>query len=102
MTREDYINTLELDNAELKKENQELKKQLENNSKINVADHKYASECEDKVIILETHQKEFIKYLEDKIESCKLTSDLIFNHNKEMKIYKEILQKYKEIIGDDK
>ena len=28
MTREDYINTLELDNAELKKENQELKSQL--------------------------------------------------------------------------
>ena len=28
MTREEYINTLELDNAELKKENQELKSQL--------------------------------------------------------------------------
>lgn len=27
----------------------ELKKQLENNLKINVADHKYASDCEDKV-----------------------------------------------------
>lgn len=102
MTREDYINILELDNAELKKENQELKKQLENSIKINISDHKYASECEDKVIILETHQKEFIKYLEDEIESCKLVCDLIFNHNKEMKIYKEILQKCKEIIGDDK
>lgn len=28
MTREDYINTLELDNAELKKENQELKEDI--------------------------------------------------------------------------
>ena len=28
MTREDYINTLELDNAELRKENEELKSQL--------------------------------------------------------------------------
>lgn len=28
MTREDYINILELDNAELKKENHELKKFL--------------------------------------------------------------------------
>ena len=29
MTREEYINTLELDNAELRKENKELKRQLE-------------------------------------------------------------------------
>ena len=28
MTREDYINTLELDNAELKKENHELKEDI--------------------------------------------------------------------------
>lgn len=48
---------------------------------------------------MKKQQKEFIKYLEDEIEDCELTSDLIFNHNKEMKIYKEILQKYKEIIG---
>lgn len=80
-------------------ENQDLKKQIENNIKINIADHKYASKCEDKVITLEAHQKEFIKYLEDEIESYELTSDLIFNHNKEMKIYKDILQKYKSIIG---
>lgn len=44
-------------------------------------------------------QKAFIKYLEDEIEDCELTSNLIFNHNKEMKIYKEILQRYKEITG---
>ena len=49
-----------------------------------------------------TSQDKFIKYLEDEIEDCELTSDLIFNHNKEKKIYKEVLQKYKEIIGDDK
>lgn len=51
---------------------------------------------------VETQQKEFIKYLEDEIEGCELVCDLLFNHNKEMKIYKEVLQKYKEIIGDDK
>ena len=85
--------------VDLVNEMYELKKQLENNSKINVADHKYASECEDKVTVLKTQQKEFIKYLEDEIKSCEAVSDLLFNSNKEMKVYKEILQKYKEIIG---
>ncbi len=47
-------------------------------------------------------QKEFIKYLEDEIQSCEAVSDLLFNSNKEMKAYKQILQKYKEIIGDYK
>ena len=69
---------------QLEKEKQELKKQLENNSKINVADHKYASICEDKVIILETQQKKFINYLEDEIKDAE-------------KIIKSL---YKEIIGD--
>ena len=79
---------------ELEKETQELKKQLENNSKINVADHKYASECEDKVIVLETQQKEFIKYLEDEIEECFRSGDC-----RELKTFQNILQKYKEIVG---
>ena len=72
-------------------ENQELKKQLENNSKINVADHKYASECEDKVIVLETQQKEFIKYLQDMLDY----ENDIFSVVR----VKDVLQKYKEIIG---
>lgn len=88
------------------KENQELKKQLENNSKINVSDHKYASTCEDKVIILETQQKEFIKYLEKRykdvtsvIGSYGSNTDLLYGKKY---MLEEILQKYKEIIGDDK
>lgn len=99
------------------KEKQELKKQLENNSKINVADHKYASTCEDKVIVLETQQKEFIKYLEDKIYSiepkgtginynCEYDSEedyvMAMQYQSRLNTLKEILQKYKEIIGDDK
>ena len=48
---------------------------------------------------VETQQKEFIKYLEDEIHSCEAVSDLLFNSNKEMKVYKDILQKYKEIAG---
>lgn len=49
-------------------------------------------------------QKEFIKYLEDEIQSCEAVSDLLFNSNKEMKVYKEILTKYKKImrISDEK
>ena len=123
MTREEYINILEIDKAELtkenqelklelsgyrkailnnkemlglKEENQELKKQLENNLKINISDHKYASECEDKVIVLENQQKEFIKYLEDEIEECFSSGDC-----RELKTFQNILQKNKSIIGED-
>lgn len=84
------------------KENQELKKQLEDaNEKIILLQ---ASEpmLNYKKTLEETQQKEFINYLEDEIHSCEAVSDLLFNSNKEMKVYKEILQKYREIIGDDK
>lgn len=87
------------------KEKQELKKQLENNSKINVADHKYASTCEDKVIILETQQKEFIKYLEEeikelqKIKETELDYDFLQDVVSQLLVFEDVLQKYKEIIG---
>lgn len=70
-------------------ERNQLKKQLENSIKVNIADHKYASECEDKVVTLEAIKKEFIKYLED---NYKETQDIW---------YIKILQKYKEIIGEN-
>lgn len=83
-------------------ENQELKEQL----KDKIEDYKRMKDNFDsKVDVLteiDTQQQEFIKYLEDEIHSCEAVSDLLFNFNKEMKVYKEILQKYKEIIGDDK
>lgn len=90
------------DSCELAKENQELKKQLENcycnrtdcSSRI-----KNSKKYDSLVQKVENQQKEFIKWLESEIKACELTCDLIFNHNKEMKIYKEILSKYKEIIG---
>lgn len=59
----------------LQKENQELKKRLAESSIINVADHKYASECEDKVITMENQQKEFIDYLKEQINECKLSGN---------------------------
>lgn len=90
-------------NQVLLKENQELKKQLEETNEmikkcgfVNI-EQVMLSYCG-----LIAQQKEFINYLEDEIHSCKAVSDLLFNSSKEMKVYKEILQKYREIIGDDK
>lgn len=101
--RADVLLELQPKIDELKKENQELKKQLENcycnrtdcSSRI-----KNSKKYDSLVQKVENQQKEFIKWLESEIKACELTCDLIFNHNKEMKIYKEILSKYKEIIGD--
>ena len=56
----------------------------------------------DKKEELKKQQQKFINYLEDEIHSCEAVSDLLFNSNKEMKVYKEILQKYREIIGGKK
>lgn len=90
----------------LLKENQELKKQLEEYQKdIKDLDNQNKRAFENmqlnqlKVCNMIKQQKEFINYLEDEIHSCEAVSDLLFNSNKEMKVYKEILQKYKEIIG---
>lgn len=47
----------------------------------------------------ESQQKEFIKFLEDEIQNCEAVSDLLFNSNREMKVYKEILKKYKKIVN---
>lgn len=57
------------------RENNELRERLVENSKINIADHKYASECEDKVITMENQQKEFIDYLKEQINECKLSGN---------------------------
>lgn len=83
------------------KENQELKKQIEEKIKIGVADHKYASECEDKVIVLETQQKDLKKQVEDlfsenrnlrkKLENCMTFEDYKYTLNKKIKL--EIQQK---------
>lgn len=79
------------DYNDLLKENQELKKQLENaNEKIILLQ---ASEpmLNYKKSLEETQQKEFINFLEGQIKTSTEVSRLI---------YKNILQKYEEIIGD--
>lgn len=53
---------------ELKQENEQLKEQLTNNSKINIADHKYASSCEDEVIELEDKLKQRDEVIDGTIE----------------------------------
>lgn len=86
MTREEYINTLELDNAELKKENQELKSQLKGTTHcFDEEEHrklkKQLEDVNEMIILLkasepmlnykkaleETQQKEFIDYLQKEI-----------------------------------
>lgn len=83
-------------------ENDKLKKQLEDMTDNYCSASKLKHERAIKIVMMNNQQKEFIKYLEDEIKSCEAVSDLLFNANKEMKIYKQILQKFKEIIGDDK
>ena len=75
----------------LQQENKELKKQLENKyEKIGTLTGELLYEENTKLI---NQQKEFIKYLED--ESKKIYRDFGLRQN----IFREILQKYKEIIG---
>ena len=103
------------DFTELVEENKELKKQLENYKKLGF------KHLQDKNNNLENQQKEFIKYLENGIDVCDgfldtVKSDLqeilyvvipanknittrIIENETAHKIYEEILQKYKSIIG---
>lgn len=83
----------------LLKENQELKEQLETYEIEGYEQNEELNKMSFDIRKYKVQQKEFIKYLEDEIYSCEAVSDLLFNSNKEMKVYKEILQKYKEIIG---
>jgi hypothetical protein len=85
----------------LLKENQELKKQLEER---NIEYFKGAYDTHDKYY---TQQKEFIKYLENKkISPVKSVLNSIGDKNQDYNMFKnkldnyeEILQKYKEITG---
>lgn len=98
-----YVGMIEEENEKLKKQLEEyIKQNMKLKDELFVKRKEYQDTYKDVRIEIKEYkiqQKEFIKYLEDEIEACELTSDLIFNHNKKMKIYKEILQKYKSIIG---
>ena len=98
MASEEFTSLLK-ENQELKKQVEDIKQELTDERDENYKLSELWCDSRGKVRDLENQQKEFIKYLEDEIKSCELICNLIFNRNKEMKIYKEILQKYKEIIG---
>ena len=91
----------EEEHNKLKEENQELKKQLENKyEKVGTLTGELLYEENTKLI---NQQKAFINYLEswkENEEYCYLASNPIDRCRKD--IYKEVLQKYKEIIGDEK
>lgn len=84
---------------DLLKENQELKKQLEERTKMYQNAYNYSQKMESKAVILETQQKEFIKYLEDKIERKRLNATCTTEYNDYVIPLRIVLQKYKEIIG---
>lgn len=91
----------------VKEENEKLKKQLEERTKMYQNAYDYSQKMEGKAIILETQQQEFINYLEDYINSLKKEYGNYVNDNysEEYGRYyaaKEILQKYKETIGGNK
>ena len=96
------INTIEL----LEKENQELKKQLEVGKQqyndLVEKKEKLQEQLSSNTLQFENQQKEFIEWLENNIESLEFCDNelILSNHKKEIKAYKEILSKYKEIIGD--
>ncbi len=72
---------------ELYKENKELKKQLEEYKRLGF------KHLNDKCNKLENQQKEFIEWLEN--ENRKIYRDCGLRQN----IFKQVLQKYEEIIG---
>ena len=94
--------TLILYNQALLKENQELKKQLEETDR-KLFLTKNELDMRQKTIDNKLNQQqEFINWLEAEIKSYEAISDLLFNHNKELKVYKEVLAKCKETIGGNK
>lgn len=116
--REEYISILEQDNAELKKQVEELSKNynldipgiyiVSRNDEIMRLDKKalqYLRSLEQKNYKLENQQKEFIKYLEDEIKNIqikwgnKLTEKGYIDIAMTVRAYQIILQKYKSIIG---
>ena len=115
--KNDYINELQQENQELKKENKILRENAEHNDKVvdkvnweNQKLKKQLEEANEKILLLqasepmleykkaleENQQKEFIKYLTSYIEL--LSNDPDFFDECQKDILEEILSKYEEII----
>ncbi len=100
----------------LLKDNVELKKQLEELNRFKFSCKKdetqipttiYNKKNVEDISKIKFQQKEFIKYLEDvikelqKIKETELDYDILKDVIPQLLAYKEILQKYKSIIGED-
>lgn len=86
----------------LQQENKILKKQLEHNSKINVSDHKYASQKEDEAITYKHIIDELEKWLEEEIDMCFTTIpdyEIYITRQEEKHILQEVLNKLQELKG---
>jgi hypothetical protein len=92
--REEYISILEQDNAELKKQLEEYK---------NSQSCSFVNICKSTKIANYNQQKEFIKWLENEIHTIETTYSQINGNygliNEKLEALKEVLRKYKEIIG---
>ena len=99
-----YEDTKDYNVFDLIRENQELKKQLE------VGKEQYNDLVEEKEELqeqlsnshqIEVQQREFINWLEDGIRTLEMLDEtfILQNYKNEIIIYKEILSKYKEIVG---
>lgn len=81
-------------NGELQQENEYLKKQNDEKAKIGIADHKYASQMEDKVIELQQENKEYkeyVKELKDSLRSYHIKNNKLINENERLKEEKQRL-----------
>lgn len=85
--------------CDILKENQELKKKLEQCSAVTDTNSELADSIDEHY---KKQQKEFIEWLEANLEGFKLCDKNFFltNYKKEIKSYEVILQKYKETIGE--
>ena len=94
--RVQFINLL----MEKEREKQELKKKLDELQTL--YNNMFKCHCNRvQVETLLSQQKEFIEWLESNLEALEMCDRelILTNNKKEIKAYKEVLSKYKEIIG---
>ena len=93
--REKYISILEQDNAELKKQLEEINKMI----------GKYGFANIEQVMLnycgLLSQRKEFIKYLEDEIQKKRGKATTLTSFTRNVVPLQQCLQKYKSIIGEE-
>lgn len=83
-------------------EKEQLKKQLEETEKCLKDMYRINIENDKELENVKTQQKEFITYLEDEIQKKRRKATTLTSFTRNVVPLKHCLQKYKEIIGDDK